>query len=56
VNQEIKLLLALNQIENITQLISNNEYESYLISHLIPIQTEVKRQLTNLTQSSKMKE
>lgn len=55
-NQEIKLLLALNQIENITQLIHDNEYESYMISHLMPLHTEFKRQLTNLSNSTKLKE
>jgi len=52
----MKLLFALNQIENITQLIKDNEYESYLISHLTPIHTELSRQLTNIKQSPKMKE
>ena len=56
VNTKTKLLLALSQVEGITKLISNNEYESYFISHLIPIHAELNRQLTNLTQSSKMEE
>jgi hypothetical protein len=55
-NQTTKLLLALSQVEDITKLISNNEYESYLISHLTPIHTELNRQLTNLTHSTKIKE
>lgn len=55
-NERTKLILALNQIENITALTSDNEYKSYLISHLIPIQTELSRQLTNLTRSIKIKE
>jgi len=56
VNTKTKLLLALSQVEGITKLISDNEYESYFISHLIPIHTELNRQLTNLKQSSKIKE
>jgi hypothetical protein len=53
-NTEIKLLLALHQIENLTSLLSQNEYQQFLYSHLIQIQVELQRQLTNLTHSSKM--
>ena len=52
----MRLLLALHQIENLTSLLANNEYEKYLNSHLIQIQVELQRQLTNLKHSSKMKE
>ena len=55
-NQRTKLLLTLSQVEDIIKLIEGNEYEDYFISHLIPIQVELNRQLTNLTQSSKIKE
>ena len=55
-NQESKLIFALMQLENITSLIEGNEYETFLQSHLISIDVEIKRQLTNLTHSSKMKE
>jgi hypothetical protein len=51
--QQIKLILALNQIENLTELIKDNEYERFLYSHLISIQTELQRQLTNLNSSTK---
>jgi hypothetical protein len=54
--QQIKLILALHQIENLTSLLEGNEYERFLYSHLISIQVELKRQLTNLTHSSKIKE
>lgn len=53
-NEETKLILALYQIENLTSLLANNEYEKYLYSHLIQMQVELQRQLTNLTHSSKM--
>jgi hypothetical protein len=56
VNQRTKLLLTLSQVEDIIKLIEGNEYEDYFTSHLIPIQVELNRQLTNLTQSSKIKE
>ena len=54
--QEMKLLFALQQIEGITQLIQNNEYEQYFTSLIVPIHTELRRQLTNLTHSSKLQE
>ena len=43
--QTIKLLLILNQIENITKLVEDNEYENYYKSYLSPIYYETKRQL-----------
>jgi hypothetical protein len=45
VTQTIKLLLILNQIENITKLVEDNEYENYYKSYLSPIYYETKRQL-----------
>lgn len=55
-DQKSKLLFALIQLENIASLIQGNEYETFLNSHLIEIDVELKRQLTNLTHSSKIKE
>lgn len=55
-DQKIKLLLALDQIDNLTKLLEANEYEQYFVSHLIPIQFELKRQLTNHKHSIKIKE
>lgn len=55
-NTETKLLLVLSQVEGIIKLIKDNEYEEYFISLLIPIRGELNRQLTNLAQSSKIKE
>ena len=54
--QEMKLLFALQQVEGIRKLIKGNEYETYLISHLTPIYTELSRQLTNAKQCTTMKE
>ena len=53
---ETKLLLALSQVEGIIKLMNGNEYETFIVSHLSPVLYELNRQLTNLTQSSKMKE
>lgn len=51
-----KLILALMQIDNLTSLIEGNEYQKFLYSHLIPVQIELQRQLTNLNHSSTIKE
>lgn len=55
-NNQTKLLLALSQIENVSKLIKDNEYESYLTRHLVSAQYELQRQLTNLTQSTTITE
>lgn len=55
-NEQTKLILALMQIENLTSLLAENEYSDYLHSHLIQMQIELNRQLTNLTNSTKIKE
>jgi hypothetical protein len=44
-DQTIKLLLILDQIENLTKLIEGNEYETFYGSHLIPLYYETQRQL-----------
>jgi hypothetical protein len=36
-------------------LIKDNEYQQFLYSHLMSIQIELQRQLTNLNHSSKIK-
>jgi len=56
VKQETKLLLALSQVQGISKLIKDNEYEYYINTFLTPVHAELNRQLTNLKQSSKMKE
>jgi hypothetical protein len=53
---QIKLLLALDQIDNLTSLLRGNEYQEHLYSHLISIQVELQRQLTNIQFSAKIKE
>ena len=49
---EKTLILALHQIENLISLLTDNEYETYFHSHLIPIQVELQRQLSLLTNTS----
>ena len=55
-NNLSKILLAMQQVDGIINLMKRNEYEHYFVSHLIPIQVELKRQLTNLTHSTKIEE
>jgi hypothetical protein len=55
-NQKTKLILALSQVHNLTNLLENNPYQGYFYSHLISIEVELKRQLTNSTIASKLEE
>ena len=57
-NEKTKLHLALIQVQNITSLLKDNQYESFFYNKLIGIQVEIQRQLslTNLTQSTTIKE
>lgn len=54
-SEQTKLIFALMQIDNIISLTQDNEYQKFLYGHLISIQVELKRQLTNLTHSSTIK-
>jgi hypothetical protein len=47
-NDKIKFVLALMQIENISELMKENEYEQFMVSHLMPLKVEIQRQLSNL--------
>lgn len=48
-SEKTKLLLALQQIDNITSLLEGNDYQNFFYSSLISIQCELKRQLTHFT-------
>ena len=54
--EEAKLHMALIQIQNLMLLTTGNEYQQFLHNHLVSVQVELQRQLTNLTHSSKIKE
>lgn len=43
---KINLILALQQVENISNLVRKNNYEGFFTSHLLPIKYELQRQLT----------
>ena len=55
-DRQTKLILALYQVDNIINLIEDNEYKQYMFMHLNPVYYELKRQLTNLTITDKIKE
>jgi len=42
---KINLVLALQQIENISNLVRDNNYEAFFTSHLLPIKFEIERQI-----------
>ena len=46
-NEKEKLIIALMQIHNLTELLQGNEYQQFLYGKLIVMQTELKRQLIN---------
>jgi len=43
-----KLILAIQQVDNIVNLISDNEYQQFLYLHLNSVHVELNRQLSNL--------
>jgi hypothetical protein len=47
-DEKTKFILALVQIDNITNLMKENEYEHFMVSHLMPLKIEIERQLSNL--------
>jgi len=47
-NDKTKLILALMQIDNLTNLLKDNEYEQFMVSHLMPLKVELQRQLNNM--------
>lgn len=53
---QTKLILALQQIDNLTSLLEGNEYQQYMNLHLIQIKVELQRQLTNLLHSPRISE
>ena len=45
--EQIKLILALQQIDNLVSLTKDNEYQKFLYGHLVSVQVELKRQLSH---------
>lgn len=46
-NEQTKLILALMQVDNLTSILKDNEYQKFLYGHLISVQVELKRQLSH---------
>ena len=55
-DEQTKLILALHQVEGITELTKDNPYKQFIFMHLNSIKYELERQLTNLTTTSKINE
>ena len=51
-DKHIKLILALQQTENIYELLKEGQYAGFFASHLLPIKFEIERQLTCLTNTN----
>lgn len=54
-----KIASALSQIDNLIILLEDNEWKTFLYSHLIPLKYELQRQqglLTNQTNSTNIEE
>jgi len=51
-DQKTKLILALQQVENIAELLKDGPYYGFFSSHLLPIKFEVERQLSLLTKTN----
>jgi len=49
--QKTKLILALQQVENVSILLKDGPYYGFLSSHLLPIKFEIERQLSLLTKT-----
>lgn len=48
-NQKTNLTAALNQVDNIIDLLEDNEWKGYMYNHLSPVKYELERQLSNLS-------
>lgn len=51
-DQKTKLIFALQQTENIFELLKDGEFTGFFSSHLLPIKFEIERQLFCLTNTN----
>jgi hypothetical protein len=59
VSEAERLVIALDQVDNLTSLLEDNEWKNFLYQHLIPLKYELQRQqglLTNQTNSTNIEE
>ena len=57
--EQQRVTRALSQVDDLTTLLEDNEWKTFLYSHLIPIKYELQRQqglLTNQTNSTNIEE
>jgi hypothetical protein len=54
--EEYKLQVSLDLVDQLTDLLEENEYKDFFYSHLISMQAELNRQLTNSQNQSKIEE
>jgi len=47
-DQKERILVALQQIHNVSKLIKDNDYHNYMCGKLIMVETELERQLSKL--------
>jgi len=52
-NRQMKLTLALMQVENLRQLLNDGPYAGFFASHLLPIKFEIERQQSLLTNTNR---
>jgi hypothetical protein len=52
--QLTKTCILLSKLREVKEGIRGNEYESYLNGHLVAVEVELKRQLTNLESPAKL--
>mgnify|MGYP001253093348 CR=1 FL=1 len=50
--QMFKLMAALQQIDNITNLLYDNEYKDYIYNHLVSIKCELDRQMSHIVKEN----
>ena len=46
-DEEIILIGAIQQVNNITNLLHSNSHKDYIYQHLLPVKYELERQLSN---------
>ena len=54
--ERMRLILALMQVDNITNLLKDNKWKQFIYSHLLSIKYELERQLTITNQSANITE
>jgi hypothetical protein len=51
-DKKTKLIFALQQVENVFELMKDNPYAGFVSSHVLPLKFEIERQLALLTNTN----